>query len=116
MGLITFDARDDDNLVSETYSQGRGSVLRSPSIEVTRIRFAQGEGAQLHRHPEEQFLYVLEGKFRVTLDGEDYEVGAGQGSYHPSDAEHGTVALEETVALSFKNLVAPIYEATGDLH
>lgn len=114
MGLVTFD-RDEDNLVSGAYSRGRGPVLRSERMEVTKIVFPKGEGADPHRHTEEQVMYVLGGRLRVTLEGEQYEVGPGQATFNPSNAEHAVVALEDTVALSFKNLVDPHYEKTGKL-
>lgn len=114
MGLVKFD-RDEDNVVSGEYSQGKGPVLRSKHIEVTKISFPKGQGAQLHRHPEEQVMYVLSGRLKVTLEGEQYEVGPGEATFNPGNAKHGVEALEDTVALSFKNLTAPEYEKTGDL-
>jgi quercetin dioxygenase-like cupin family protein len=59
----------------------------------------------------------LEGRLRVTLgDGEPYEVGPHEGSFHPSNMPHKVEALEDTVAISFKNVVDPTgYEATGKL-
>lgn len=114
MGLITFDPDDDDHLVAH-YSRGRGPVLRSEVVELTKISFAAGEGAELHQHPEEQILYVLEGLFDVILGDETYEVHPGQASFHPSDIPHRAVARVPTTALSFKCLVAPNYGATGAL-
>ena len=55
MGLVRFD-RDEDNLVSGTYSRGRGPVLRSESLELTKISFAKGEVAITHEHKEEQVM------------------------------------------------------------
>ena len=116
MGLVTFD-QDEDNLVSSSYSTARGPVLRSDKQEVTKVWFKAGEGAHEHHHPEEQTFYVLEGRLRVTLrDQEPYEVGPHQGSFHPSNVPHKVEALEDTVAISFKNVVDPTgYDATGKL-
>ncbi|MPZ59895.1 MAG: cupin domain-containing protein [Propionibacteriales bacterium] len=106
---------EEDNLVTPRYSKGRGPVLRSDSMEVTKISFKKGEGAVAHSHPEEQFVYVLSGRSRVTVDGETYEVSAGEGSYRPANAVHSQEALEDTTSLSFKRLVDPAYDATGRL-
>jgi quercetin dioxygenase-like cupin family protein len=114
MGLVTFD-RDEGNLVSGAYSQARGPVLRSERIELTKVFFARGEGAKPHRHPEEQVMLVLKGRLRVTLDGETYEVGPGQATFNPSNAEHAVEALDDVEGISFKNLVDPNYDKTGDL-
>jgi quercetin dioxygenase-like cupin family protein len=114
MSKITFD-QDQDNIVSGSYSDARGPVLRSEKIEVTRAFFGKGKGAKTHAHPEEQVFVILEGRLRITCDGQTYEVGVGDGSFHPSNAEHTVEALEDTVAVSFKNLVDPNYESTGTL-
>jgi quercetin dioxygenase-like cupin family protein len=115
MGLITFDDRDEDRLVAEEYSTGRGPVLRSDVMELTKISFARGYGAELHEHPEEQILYVLDGVLEITLGDETYEVHPGQASFHPSNVPHRAMAKEDVVALSFKHLVAPNYEKSGTL-
>jgi quercetin dioxygenase-like cupin family protein len=114
MGLVRFD-RDENNLVSEGYSQGRGPVLRSDSLELTKISFATGEGAEMHQHDEEQVVYILSGRIRATLGDEEYEVGPGEATFAPAGVPHGMHALEDTVALSVKNHVAPIYPETGRL-
>lgn len=115
MSHIKFEERDADNLVAGAYSTGRGQVLRSDRIEVTKIRFQRGFGADTHQHPEEQVLYVLTGRLRVTCGEETYDVLPGEGTFHASNVPHRAEALEDTVAISFKNLVDPNYEATGRL-
>jgi quercetin dioxygenase-like cupin family protein len=116
MGLVRWD-EDADNVVSGDYSTARGPVLRSEKQEVTKVRFKAGEGAKSHSHPEEQTFYLLEGRLRVTLgDAEPYEVGPHEGSFHPSNVPHQVEALEDTVAISFKNIVDPSgYQPTGNL-
>jgi hypothetical protein len=52
---------------------------------------------------------------RMTVGGEIYEIGHGEVSYHPSNVLHGALAVEDTVAISFKNIVAPGYPATKTL-
>jgi quercetin dioxygenase-like cupin family protein len=116
VGLVRWD-QDAENVVSGGYSTARGPVLRSAKQEVTKVFFAAGEGAKQHSHPEEQTFYLLEGRLRVTLgDDEPYEVGPHEGSFHPSNVPHKVEALEDTVAISFKNVVDPTgYEPTGKL-
>jgi quercetin dioxygenase-like cupin family protein len=114
MTLVKFD-KDSENVVSGSYSTGTGPVLRSDNMEVTKISFEKGKGADIHTHPEEQVMYVLEGRLQVTCNDETYEVGPGEATFNPSNAPHGVMAIEDVVALSFKNQVAPIYEGTGRL-
>lgn len=116
MGLVKFD-RDSENLVAGHYSTARGPVLRSEKQEVAKVFFKRGEGAKEHSHPEEQTFYVLEGRLRVKLgDAEPYEVGPGEGSFHPANEVHRVEAIEDTVAISFKNVVNPTgYQETDRL-
>lgn len=106
---------DENNLVAGHYSQSRGPVLRSDRIELTKVYLKKGEGARTHQHPEEQIVYVLEGRVRVTVGEETYELGPGEASFHPSNVPHSSLCLEDSVGLSFKNLVDPSYPATGQL-
>lgn len=114
MALVKFEDNG-QNLVSGRYSQGTGPVLRSEKLEITKISFAQGKGAALHHHEEEQLMYVLEGRLEVELGDQHYEVGAGEATFNPSNVPHSVHALVDTVCLSVKNLVSPEYEATGRL-
>lgn len=114
MGLVRFDG-DAENLVAGAYSQGRGPVLRSEHLELTKIAFAKGEGAKTHQHEEDQVLYLLSGRMRATSGEETFEVGPGEAIFNRSGIPHSVVAIEDSVGLSFKNQVAPAYPATGEL-
>ena len=49
---------------------------------------------RIHSHPHRQVTYVERGRFRVTLNGRETEISAGDGWFVPPDAPHGAVALE----------------------
>jgi quercetin dioxygenase-like cupin family protein len=106
---------DKDHLVTPKHSDARGPVVRGQSIEVMQMNWRAGDSARPHQHPEEQAIYVVSGRMRMTVGGETYEVGPGEVSYHPSNVLHGALAVEDTVAISFKNIVAPGYPATKTL-
>ena len=114
MARITLDT-DKDHLVTPKHSDARGPVVRGKSIEVMQMNWRKGDSARPHQHPEEQAIYVVSGRMRMTVGGETYEVGPGEVSYHPSNVLHGAFAVEDTVAISFKNIVAPGYPATKTL-
>ena len=119
MGLVNLD-RDQGNLVTAQYSAGRGPVLRSENCELVKARFSAGSGAELHRHPEEQIVYCLEGRLEAVIgEGEEAErfvIEPGEASFHPSNVPHGVVALVDSVVLSFKIRESDqIYRATGGL-
>jgi quercetin dioxygenase-like cupin family protein len=106
---------DGDHLVTAKHSDVRGPVVRGQSLELIKMHWRKGETARPHRHGEEQFIYLISGRMRFTVDGESYEIGAGEASYHPANALHSTECLEDTIAISFKDIVAPFYEATKKL-
>jgi quercetin dioxygenase-like cupin family protein len=106
MSLVKFDS-DAAVLEPGSYSAGRGLIHRGQAMEFTKISFEKGRGADVHQHPEEQVMYVLSGRLRVTCGDETYEVGPGQATFNPSNVPHGVTALEDVVALSVKSEVPP---------
>jgi len=115
MARVNLDT-DKDHLVTPKHSDARGPVVRGKSIEIMQMNWKAGDSARPHQHPEEQAIYVVSGRMRMTVGGEIYEIGQnGEVSYHPSNVLHGALAVEDTVAISFKNIVAPGYPATKTL-
>ena len=49
-----------------------------------------------HRHAEEEFFYILEGKASFYLDGKTVVVGPNTSLYCPPNAEHGISNAGET--------------------
>ncbi len=91
-------------MVAAQYSDARGPVFRGQTVEAARGRYPRGGGARPHQHPEEQVLYLLSGRLRVEMDGETFEVRAGQTFHAPPNAVHAVTALEDVTGLSFKSL------------
>jgi len=112
--LVRFDTGAEARGAGLYSSAGTGPVYRGAKMEVARISFEKGRGADVHQHPEEQVMYVLSGRLRVTCGDETYEVGPGQATFNPSNVAHGVTALDDVVVLSFKNDVAPAQEGTGN--
>jgi quercetin dioxygenase-like cupin family protein len=107
MSLVRFDG-DAQALGSDSYrTGGTGAVHRGQALEVSRISFEKGRGADVHQHPEEQVMYVLSGRLRVTCGDETYEVGPGEATHNPSNVPHGVTALEDVVVLSVTSEVSP---------
>ncbi|MXO67372.1 cupin domain-containing protein [Altererythrobacter marinus] len=65
-----------------------------PDLMVCRVWFEQGAIGQVHSHPHSQSSYVESGRFRVTIDGEERELEAGDGFYVAPFLDHGAVCLE----------------------
>jgi hypothetical protein len=51
------------------YSTAHGPCVEGDRMIFGLMRMAAGTGAQPHSHPNEQWIYVLEGIFRATIDG-----------------------------------------------
>jgi mannose-6-phosphate isomerase-like protein (cupin superfamily) len=66
---------------------------------VVRLGVVQGE-YHWHKHDDEdEFFYVVEGKFIIDLEGRTVELGPGQGFVVPKGVEHRPRAEERTVIL-----------------
>ncbi len=64
-----------------------------------------------HRHPEDEFFFVLEGKAEFYLDGKTRVVGPYTSLYCPSNQEHGIRNVGDGV---LKYLVIKKYEKRTD--
>jgi len=73
----------------------RQVLSENEQMMVVAFRFAkEGAEGKLHNHPHVQSTYVKSGRFRFTMEGEDFEVGPGDSFVIPSNAVHGCVCLE----------------------
>lgn len=65
-----------------------------------RLRLAAGESVPTHRHPGEAvLLYLLEGALDLRLDGESYDVRAGDAVRFSGEREISPRAVEAATAL-----------------
>jgi quercetin dioxygenase-like cupin family protein len=94
-----------DEVISPHYSTATGGTVTGAVIEVGRYRMAGGTGADPHTHPNEQIIYVLQGRLRARVGGEERVVGVGEVVHVPPNIEHEIRALEDSMFLSSKNLV-----------
>lgn len=113
MGLVDLN-EDSDNFIAKHYSDARGPVVRGQHTELAVVNFVEGDGARTHSHDEEQFVVVLKGCIRFEAGGTVEEVRPGQAFFIPAGEPHATTALEDSRAISFKNLVNPSYSATSE--
>src|SRR5438128_11141450 len=66
---------------------------------VVRLGVVQGE-YHWHKHDDEdEFFYVVEGRFLIDLEGRTVELAPGQGFVVPKGAVHRTRAPERVVVL-----------------
>jgi quercetin dioxygenase-like cupin family protein len=70
------------------YSTANGSCVEGDRMIVGLMRMPAGTGAELHSHPNEQWIYILEGTFHATVGGKTIEAKPGSVVYVPADVMH----------------------------
>jgi len=83
-----------------------GAVVKGEHMFVGLVKKARGSGSQPHRHPFEQFNYVLKGTLKATIAGKEELVHAGGLIHIPKDTVHSivTTANEDAEYLMIKNV------------
>ncbi len=93
-------ARHDEKLLQDL---GGGSTRRvlayNDQLMAVEVGFETGAVGALHTHPHTQMSYVLSGKFRYTVDGEDTLLLEGDSIVVPGGLTHGTQCLEKGMLL-----------------
>ncbi|WP_071796486.1 cupin domain-containing protein [Natronohydrobacter thiooxidans] len=77
----------------------RQVLANDPALMVVAFRFEQDGVGASHSHTHVQSTYVQSGRFVFTIDGREFEVGAGDAFVIPSGATHGCRALEPGVLI-----------------
>lgn len=83
------------------YSTANGSCVEGERMMVALMRMPAGTGAEPHAHPNEQWIYVLEGSLDCHVGDVHTEVPAGSVVYIPSNTEHHARATPEGDVLFF---------------
>jgi len=77
------------------YSTAHGPVVEGERIQIGLIRMPRGTGARPHSHPNEQWVYVMEGTLESEVEGVKSLVPAGSLIYIPANAVHSALATPE---------------------
>jgi quercetin dioxygenase-like cupin family protein len=77
------------------YSTAHGPVIEGERIQIGLIRMPRGTGARPHSHPNEQWVYVMEGTLESEVEGVKSRVPAGSLIYIPANAVHSAMATPE---------------------
>ncbi|MGB7069350.1 MAG: cupin domain-containing protein [Pyrinomonadaceae bacterium] len=91
----------DWNKVAKSYSNdgySRG-VAASDNLMMAHVSLEAGAITSSHNHTYEEIVYVVRGRWKITLGNESIELGANQTLVVPANVEHSSVALEETLAV-----------------
>jgi quercetin dioxygenase-like cupin family protein len=93
------------------YSSVEGGCVEGDRMIVALMRMPAGTGAVAHSHPNEQWIYVLEGTLQAKIG--DREVSAVPGSvvYVPSNIVHSARASDAGDVVFFT-----VKDASHSLH
>ena len=83
------------------YSTANGTCVEGDRMMVALMRMPAGTGAEAHSHPNEQWIYILEGTFKATVGGKDIVAPAGSVLYIPSNTVHNGKATAERDVVFF---------------
>ena len=61
---------------------------------VTKMLYDAGNEVRTHGHPNEQSGYVVSGRYRLVIEGEETVIEAGDSYVIPESVEHGLEVLE----------------------
>jgi quercetin dioxygenase-like cupin family protein len=78
-------------------------LIKGDQMTFLEIHYAAGVGAPLHTHTHESVAYVVKGKVKSTVGGEEFVMGPGDVCRHPIGALHGLEAIEESVVVEIKS-------------
>ena len=111
-GEYLFDlARVNHIMGGPDYSTTNGACVEGDRMIVGLMRMPAGTGAEAHSHPNEQWIYILEGTFVGEVAGKPFEAKAGSLVYIPSNVVHSGKATPDADVVFFT-----VKDASHGLH
>jgi quercetin dioxygenase-like cupin family protein len=88
------------------YSTAHGGVVEGERMLVGYIHKPRGTGSRMHKHPNEQFNYVVQGTLKGSVNGKPVVAPAGTLIYIPANAPHTLVSTpeEDVIFIAIKDL------------
>ena len=93
------------------YSTANGSCVEGDRMIVGLMRMPAGTGAEAHSHPNEQWIYILQGTFRAKIGDRELEAKVGSVIYIPSNTVHAGKATADADVVFFT-----VKDASHSLH
>jgi quercetin dioxygenase-like cupin family protein len=93
------------------YSSVEGGCVEGDRMIVALMRMPAGTGAEPHSHPNEQWIYILEGTFRAKIGDTEVEARPGSVVYIPANIVHSGQATPQADVVFFT-----VKDASHGLH
>jgi quercetin dioxygenase-like cupin family protein len=88
-GEYVFNLRDVNRIMGGPgYSPVFGGCVEGERMIVALMRYPAGKPSDAHSHPNEQWIYILEGVLEMNYDGKWYKAGPGEVFYVPANKVH----------------------------
>jgi len=116
-GRYTFDLAELNAIdAGPGYSTAHGPVVEGERIQIGMIRMPKGTGARPHSHPNEQWIYIVQGTVECEVDGVKSRVSPGSLIYIPANAVHWVLAVpgEDVIFLTAKDMTHGIVGTAVD--
>lgn len=111
-GQYVFDLANVSKIMGgPAYSTARGPCVEGDRMIVGLMRMNAGTGAEPHSHPNEQWIYILQGTFRANIGGKEFDVTPGSVVYIPANTIHAGKATVDGDVLFFT-----VKDASHSLH
>ncbi|HEX9264185.1 MAG TPA: cupin domain-containing protein [Candidatus Binatia bacterium] len=78
-------------------------LIKGDEMTFLEIHYTPGVGAPPHVHAHESLAYVVKGKVKMTVGGEEYILGPGDVCRHPKGVPHGVEGIEESIVVEIKS-------------
>jgi quercetin dioxygenase-like cupin family protein len=93
------------------YSSVEGGCVEGDRMIVALMRMPAGTGAEPHSHPNEQWIYILEGTFKAKIGDQEVEARPGSVVYIPANIVHSGRATPDADVVFFT-----VKDASHSLH
>ncbi len=78
-------------------------LIKGEEMTLLEIHYAAGVGAPLHAHTHESIAYVVKGRVKSIVDGQEFILGPGDVGRHPKGVLHAVEAIEDSVMIEIKS-------------
>jgi len=77
----------------------RRTLISGQSMMVCEFTFDAHVEIPSHTHPNEQVGYIVSGRIRMTIDGDQHELTQGDSYYAPANVTHSAFTLEPSIVV-----------------
>ena len=78
-------------------------MLKGDEMTIMEIHYTPGVGVPMHKHAHESLVYVVKGKVKTNVEGQDEQVlEPGDVARHPAGVMHSVEAIDHSVMIEVK--------------